>query len=86
MDPKLVQIALPKPDRYGRLRFRDLVDTGGPILRFRSGLGFVERARMEREGCTIEPLDDEPGWEERQGWWWLLHSLPKYSLDWHRAP
>lgn len=66
--PKRVQIAKAEPDQYGRLAFRDLLDDGGSVLRFRSGGGFVSRDTIEARRWVVEPLDDQPGWEERQGW------------------
>lgn len=65
---KLVQIAKAQPDEHGRLAYRRLVDDGGPVLRFASGYGFIERDVVFRRSWKIEPLDDGPGWECRQGW------------------
>jgi len=44
------------------------VDTGGPVIRFSNGHGFLTRDQIEANGWTIEDLDDDPGWEARQGW------------------
>ena len=62
--------------------YRDLIDTGEDVLLFRSGGGFVERHLIAKRGWSIEPLDDAPGWEIRQGWPAIFEGPPgSWELD-----
>ena len=62
--PKAVQVR----DIHGKLVYRDLLDDGSNVLRFRTPGGFLTRDQIERERWTLEPLDNAPGWKARQDW------------------